>query len=66
MQLGHVIEAGLRWTVFTFSPQDDTPLRTLCDRLENDPQSPLQKYRRDGDGIEDTDRHPRGLSARLP
>jgi phenol 2-monooxygenase (NADPH) len=26
MQLGHVIEAGLRWTVFTFSPQDDTSL----------------------------------------
>ena len=52
MQLGHVIEAGLRGTVFAFSPQEDTLIRTLCDTLENDAQSPLHKYRREGDDID--------------
>jgi phenol 2-monooxygenase (NADPH) len=52
MQLGHVIEAGMRWTVFVFSPQNDTAVRNLCDHLENDPQSPLCVYRRTGEDID--------------
>ncbi len=52
MQLGHVIEAGMRWTIFAFSPQDDTAILNLCDYLENDPQSPLRTFRRDGDDID--------------
>ncbi|MFT4958931.1 MAG: phenol 2-monooxygenase [Paracoccaceae bacterium] len=52
MQLGHVIEAGLRWTVFAFSGQQDTAIRGLCGYLENDPNSPLKTYRREGDDID--------------
>ncbi|WP_299936995.1 FAD-dependent monooxygenase [uncultured Pelagimonas sp.] len=49
MQLGHSIEAGIRWTLFAFTPQDDTDLRSLCDYLGANPASPMAKFRREGD-----------------
>jgi phenol 2-monooxygenase (NADPH) len=52
MQLGHVIDAGRRWTIFAFSPHEDTAIHNLCDHLENDPQSPLCNYRGSGDSID--------------
>lgn len=53
MELGHVVEAGVRWTLFVFAPKDDTPLRALCDHLNADASSPLKMFRQEGD---DTDR----------
>lgn len=52
MELGHAVEAGVRWTLFAFAPQDDTPLRALCDYLQTDASSPLQQLRRTGDDID--------------
>ncbi len=52
MHLGHVIETGVRWTVFAFSPKDDAPIRALCDYLENDAASPLRVHTRAGDDID--------------
>lgn len=52
MSLGHVIEAGMRWTVFAFSARDETAILKLCDNLENNPQLPLRIYRRDGEDID--------------
>lgn len=52
MELGHAVEAGVRWTLFAFAPQDDTPLRALCDYLQDDASSPLQQLRRKGDDID--------------
>lgn len=52
MQLGHVIEAGVRWTVFIFAPQNDAPVRALCDDLQEDPQSPLNAFRREGEAAD--------------
>lgn len=49
MQLGHVIEAGMRWTVFLFAPRDDAPLRGLCAYLHGHDKSPLNQFRRAGD-----------------
>lgn len=52
MQLGHVIEAGVRWTVFVFAPQSDAPVRDLCDYLQDDPQSPLNAFRRENEDVD--------------
>lgn len=52
MHLGHVIETGLRWTIFAFSPLDGAAMENLCEYLENDHQSPLHTYRRNGDDID--------------
>ena len=52
MHLGHVIEAGRRWTLFAFAPQDDAPLRDLCDFLADAPQSPLRTHRLPGEDID--------------
>ncbi|MDU8925832.1 FAD-dependent monooxygenase [Alisedimentitalea sp. MJ-SS2] len=52
MHLGHVIEAGIRWTVFLFAPRSPQALDDLCTRLENDPSSPLNRYRREGEDID--------------
>lgn len=52
MHLGHVIETGFRWTLFVFSPNDDTALRHLCDSLADDPSSIINTYHREGDEID--------------
>ncbi len=52
MQLGHVIEAGVRWTVFVFAPQDETPVQALCDYLQSDANSPLNAFCRKGEDMD--------------
>jgi len=52
MQLGHVIEAGIRWTVFAFAPEDPAPIHALCRYLAEDPDSPLRRFRRAGEDID--------------
>ncbi len=52
MQLGHVIETGLRWTLFVFSPVDDAPLRQLADYLLDDPESIINTCQRPEDEID--------------
>jgi len=52
MQLGHVIEAGARWTVFIFAPRNDARLRKLCDYLNDAPLSPLNQFRLKGEDVD--------------
>lgn len=49
MQLGHCIEADTRFRIFAFAPAGDTGLTdgvvgNLCDWLENNQESPLQRH----------------------
>ena len=57
MQLGHVIKADGRWRLLAFAAQDDTGhvgggIGALCRFLEQDPTSPLRRYRRAGENID--------------
>jgi len=52
MHLGHVIETGFRWTLFVFSPSNDTSLRELCDFLSDDTSSIMNRYHREGDELD--------------
>ncbi|MBE1283119.1 MAG: 3-hydroxybenzoate 4-monooxygenase [Rhodobacteraceae bacterium] len=52
MHLGHVVEAGIRWTIFAFAPKSPEPLWRLCDFLQDDPASPIAQLRQ---GEEDID-----------
>ncbi len=57
MHLGHVVETGVKWYLFAFAGAGDpfapgSPLVRLCDRLENDPRSPLRLFRRPGEDID--------------
>lgn len=52
MQLGHAIQAGIRWTVFAFSPKDHSAVFDLSKTLETDVGSPINRFRREGDDID--------------
>lgn len=52
MQLGHVIEAGLRWTAFLFAGKDPRTLDAACTYLQEAPSSPLNAMRKQGDDID--------------
>ncbi len=50
MHLGHTIKADARWHIYAFSGAKDpigpeSPMRKLCDYLENDTKSPLRVHR---------------------
>ncbi|MBR9843497.1 MAG: 3-hydroxybenzoate 4-monooxygenase [Rhodobacteraceae bacterium] len=57
MQLGHAVNAGRRWYVFAFAGKDDqgqkgNPIAALSDFLENDPASPVNRVRKEGEDID--------------
>ncbi len=57
MQLGHVAEADARWRIYAFAARTDgsTPdsaIHQLADWLEQDPQSPVVRHRRQGEDID--------------
>ena len=54
MHLGHVVETGIRWTLFAFaencSPSaSNSKVAQLCNYLQTSEHSPLLKYHRKGD-----------------
>lgn len=56
-QLGHVAEADARWRIYAFAGQIDFgtkggPIEKLCAYLENDPGSPIRRYRQEGEDID--------------
>lgn len=57
MQLGHVIEAGIRWTLFAFAGADDAGrpgggVDRLCRHLQQAATSPLRRFKRAGEDID--------------
>ena len=53
VELGHTIKADGRWRLFAFAPAGDSgqaggEIAKLCQFLQHDPHSPLQKYSFDG------------------
>lgn len=57
MQLGHVAEADGRWRIYAFGGKNDSSdagsaIHKLADWLENDANSPVVKYTRDGEDID--------------
>lgn len=52
MQLGHVALADGRWRIYAFAGRTHAALCRLADWLEQDPGSPVRKYRRAGEDID--------------
>ena len=57
VQLGHTVTADGRWRLFAFaderSPADrQSAIHALCNYLQNDEHSPVQKYTREGGDID--------------
>ena len=57
MQLGHAAEADGRWRVYAFAGKQDgsapgSAIHKLADWLESNADSPVVKYRREGDDID--------------
>ncbi len=48
-QLGHVIQAGIRWTIFLFAGRNHSSLNNFCEYFVSDHRSPLLRFRRDND-----------------
>lgn len=57
VHIGHTIRTGTRWHLYAFADASDptTPdnsITKLCDHLENDPDSPINKHTPDGADID--------------
>ncbi|TPE53355.1 3-hydroxybenzoate 4-monooxygenase [Maribrevibacterium harenarium] len=56
LQLGHVAEADGRWRIYAFAGENDgstdSAIHRLADWLEQDANSPVVKYTREGDDID--------------
>ncbi|MFD2180714.1 FAD-binding monooxygenase [Rhodoplanes azumiensis] len=57
MHLGHVVEADGRFRIFVFAPAgdlsaEDSAVRRLCDRLADDPASPVRRHTRADEDID--------------